>query len=376
MSIGVVGISDVHLFHRRNLTIDIVSNLNKYFIPHLESGKVKLLLIAGDLFDRNLSFNHDDTCIADEWIYQLTNICIKHNIILRVLEGTPSHDWEQSKHFTKYSKHYTKANIKWINKISIEHIPEINKTILYVPDESTSSAEQTLSVVKDLLYSSNLQQVDIGCMHGYFNYQMPILDTISKSAHNEKEYLSIVKGPIIIGHIHTRKTKERIHPPGSFDRLAFNEEEDKGFLHFNIDEKDSSQYKCKFIVNKTAKLFKYIDGSVYSDLNALYEYLDSVVPNYPKNSYLSIRTIRKSFIDDNINDIQNRYSKYLKIEKSITDKKEHILATKEIIKDEYVSINITRNNISSLLRKRMTDSQENIEDIESCLAILNSIIND
>ena len=82
MSIGVVGISDVHLFHRRNLTIDIVSNLNKYFIPHLESGKVKLLLIAGDLFDRNLSFNHDDTCIADEWIYQLTNICIKHNIIL------------------------------------------------------------------------------------------------------------------------------------------------------------------------------------------------------------------------------------------------------------------------------------------------------
>lgn len=129
-------------------------------------------------------------------------------------------------------------------------------------------------------------------------------------------------------------------------------------------------------MNKTAKLFKYIDGSVYSDLNALYEYLDSVVPNYPKNSYLSIRTIRKSFIDDNINDIQNRYSKYLKIEKSITDKKEHILATKEIIKDEYVSINITRNNISSLLRKRMTDSQENIEDIESCLAILNSIIND
>ena len=60
MSIGVVGISDVHLFHRRNLTIDIVNNLNKYFIPHLESGKVKLLLIAGDLFDRNISFNHDD----------------------------------------------------------------------------------------------------------------------------------------------------------------------------------------------------------------------------------------------------------------------------------------------------------------------------
>ena len=102
MSIGVVGISDVHLFHRRNLTIDIVSNLNKYFIPHLESGKVKLLLIAGDLFDRNLSFNHDDTCIADEWIYQLTNICIKHNIILRVLEGTPPYrDWETDRKSTR-----------------------------------------------------------------------------------------------------------------------------------------------------------------------------------------------------------------------------------------------------------------------------------
>ena len=376
MSIGVIGISDIHLFNRRNLTFDIVNNLNKYFIPVLETGKIKLLLIAGDLFDRRLQFNHDDTTIAIEWMYHLLSVCKKHNIILRILEGTPSHDWEQSKHFIPACKFYKNVNVQWINKISIEHIPEINKSILYIPDEATESTEITLGIVKELMYKLGIDSVDIGCMHGMFKYQMPNIDLSEKNYHKEEEYLKIVKGPIIIGHIHKHKPKSRIIPPGSFDRLAFNEEEDKGFLHFNIDKKDSSRYKCKFIVNKTAKVFKYIDGSVYSDLNALYEHLDSVVPKYPKNSYLSIRTVRKSFIDDNINDIQNRYSRYLKIEKCIIDKKQHILSTKEIIKDEYISINITRNNISTLLKKRMMDSEESDEDIENCLAILNSIIND
>ena len=64
------------------------------------------------------------------------------------------------------------------------------------------------------------------------------------------------------------------------------------------------------------------------------------------------------------------------IKKCIIDKKQHILSTKEIIKDEYISINITRNNISTLLKKRMMDSEESDDDIENCLAILNSIIND
>ena len=54
----------------------------------------------------------------------------------------------------------------------------------------------------------------------------------------------------------------------------------------------------------------------------------------------------------------------------------HFKSTKEIIKDEYISINITRNNISTLLKKRMMDSEESDDDIENCLAILNSIIND
>ncbi len=375
MSIGVIGISDIHLFNRRNLTFDIVNNLNKYFIPVLETGKIKLLLIAGDLFDRRLQFNHDDTTIAIEWMYHLLSVCKKHNIILRILEGTPSHDWEQSKHFIPACKFYKNVNVQWINKISIEHIPEINKSILYIPDEATESTEITLGIVKELMYKLGIDSVDIGCMHGMFKYQMPNIDLSEKNYHKEEEYLKIVKGPIIIGHIHKHKPKSRIIPPGSFDRLAFNEEEDKGFIQLDINETDSSIYKKKFIVNKGAKKFEYLKGNLFADLNELYTHLDKKVTMYPIGSYISIQTFRKSFIDDNLVDIQNRYASKINIERVLLDKKENVLISTDLKQQEYTPLQITQNNIKELLTNRMKTNLVDQENITEAMLILEDILN-
>lgn len=373
---NIVGISDIHLFNRRNLTIDIISNLDKYFIPVLETGNIKLLLIAGDLFDRRLQFNHDDTTLSIEWMYKLLSVCNKYNIILRVLEGTPSHDWEQSKHFTKVSRFYKKVNFKYISKISIEYIPEIDKSILYVPDEATESTEKTLQIVKELMYQQNLESVDIGCMHGMFKYQLPNVDIPDKNFHDETEYLKLIKGPIIIGHIHKHKPKGRILSPGSFDRLSFNENENKGFLQIEMDDKNSSIFKKKFIINKSAKIFEYIDGNQFSDLNALYTHFDNLVSKYPKETYLSIKTTRKSFIADNINSIQNRYVLHFIIEKTYIDKKTTSIINQELKTEKYLPLQITKNNILELLSDRMKNNKVNTLDSGLALLMLGEIIND
>ena len=58
-----------------------------------------------------------------------------YNIILRILEGTPSHDWKQSKLFIHLND-LTKAgtDVKYIDSLSIEYIDKFGINVLY-PDE-------------------------------------------------------------------------------------------------------------------------------------------------------------------------------------------------------------------------------------------------
>ena len=89
--------------------------------------------------------------------------------------------------------------------------------------------------MKDL----NIEQVDLAMMHGNFKYQLPMP---SIHMHTEEDYLSIVRYYICINHIHTASVYGRILAPGSFDRMAHGEEEDKGYRIYSTENNKDTEF--------------------------------------------------------------------------------------------------------------------------------------
>ena len=89
----------VGLGHTRTNTFHVVDNLRKALPDNEETAKLDLILLAGDIFDHLLTLPQEEVDEIQAWITELLAICAKYNILLRVLEGTPSHDWKQSRQF-------------------------------------------------------------------------------------------------------------------------------------------------------------------------------------------------------------------------------------------------------------------------------------
>ncbi len=274
----VLCISDVHTGHHQTKTEFILDNLrNSLFLSGILS-TVQLLLIAGDFFDRLMTYPSPEGRRVDEWIAELLAICAKHGVILRVLEGTPSHDWKQPRRFTDLAKYLdSKVDIKYVDEVSVEYIPSLDTTVLYVPDEVNDDASKTQLQVADLLQSMGLDGVDIGCMHGCFRYQLPIQ---SVACHNEDYYESIVREVIFIGHHHKHTRRGKVFAQGSFDRLCHGEESPKGFGLYTRKEGVGS---TEFIVNPNAKLYKTLDVRNI-DVGEIIPHLGTLIEGYPDKS--------------------------------------------------------------------------------------------
>jgi hypothetical protein len=173
----IASVSDIHLLHRNNKTPFIVSNLDKYLTNDEMLSKVDLLLFAGDVFDGPVAFSSEDIGVINIWIAKMLHKCKRHNVCVRVLEGTPSHDMNQSKIFTNineilFKKESDRVDLKYVKTLSIEYIERFGINVLYVPDEWNHDTHDTLLEVKDLLKKNSLSQVDFAVMHGQFEYQL------------------------------------------------------------------------------------------------------------------------------------------------------------------------------------------------------------
>lgn len=264
-SIKYITMSDLHLGHPNNSTENIVSNLRYFFQSNYKIIKtLDIIFIAGDIFHKLLSSNSIDMELANEWLTELVMICKLNNIKLRILEGTPSHDWRQAKIvYNILAKSKLDVDFKYITTLHIEKMDDLGLSILYVPDEYKHDASETYKDVIKLMKQNNLTQVDIAIMHGAFNYQLPVK---LKSSHNEADYLSIVKYYISVGHIHTPSVFDRILAQGSFDRTAQSEEEDKGCMLITISKDNKKEYV--FLKNTRAMEFKTLryPGMSFEDI--------------------------------------------------------------------------------------------------------------
>lgn len=345
--IKYLSISDIHLGNKLNRTDNIVDNLRYFFrINHNQFKKLDIICIVGDTFDRLLINSSNDYILATEWLTELVLYCKSNSIKLRILEGTPSHDWNQAKLInTIIDKLKLDVDFKYIETLYIEQLDDLGIKILYVPDEYKHKASETYQDVIKLLESNNLSKVDIAFIHGQFHYQLPMVRL--ESSHNEEDYLNIVKYFISVGHIHTPSVYERILAQGSFDRLAHNEEEDKGAMLIEI---DGINNKYNFIKNTKAMIFKtYRYDNI--ELNDMIVNLTENISKLPDNSNIRIISSNEEYLTKSLSIIKDKFSNMvIKIEKPKT--KENSF---KIIEDDKIieSFNITKDNIIELLDKEM-----------------------
>lgn len=367
-------LSDIHLGHRKNSAAEIITNLKYVIGEHVKTNRLDLIFLAGDVFDSLLTLSTDDVTDIILWVDWLFNLCAKHDIKLRVLEGTPSHDWWQSKLFVNVDK-ITKLNLdfKYVKSLSIETIDDLGLSVLYVPDEWSPDTDDTYKQVLELLASNNLRQVDIAIMHGQFGYQLPAhIQKVPR--HNEDNYMAIVRYYISIGHVHIYSVFKRIIAQGSFDRLSHNEEHDKGCVHLSIRVNGDMSYF--FIPNFNAKTFKTISLHTI-DLDASMKRIEKIVSKLRDGSYLRVRAKSDHPVMIGLDDIRKRYPNINFTKQVIDDVAETNDVAESFIDDNgYTPITITRSNIEEqlfgLLSRRGLACPQTTDSLKQTL---NAVIN-
>lgn len=361
MKLKYLVLSDIHLGHNINKAEFIIENLHKFFSKYKKELKnLDIIFLAGDIFDKLLVTSGRDFLLATEYLTYLILYCKKHNIKLRILEGTPSHDWKQSKVIsTIVEKFEIDIDYKYIDTLEIEYIDQYKCHILYIPDEYKNKASDTLKEVKKLMKQQKLSQVDIAIMHGQFTYQLPGITL--ESSHNEQEYLNLVKYYISIGHIHTHSVFERIIAQGSFDRLAHGEEEDKGGVVIELNPLLGNTFS--FLPNKDAMVFKTYDFSK-EDLETIIKILDKDYKSYKPYSNIRLALASDEMINKSMKTLKERYPKLtLKFIKKKTEENQKInLLDIDVHID---SFQITKENIQELMDEEMLTY--NLNEMEKCI---------
>lgn len=354
-------LSDIHIGHKVNPSENIYLNLIKYlrdikplfYHPKNNSKGIKAIFIAGDLFDRYLANYSREYITANRLLVYLVKFCKEHDIALRVLEGTPLHDWNQSEMFSDVIKELEiSVDFKYINDLYIEKNERLNLNILYVPDEYKHKAADTFKDIVKLMKKENLSQVDIAIMHGAFKYQIPMLSP--EIAHDEEDFDKIVKYAIHIGHVHTYSRKGKIIAQGSFDRLAHGEEGPKYGVVATIHFKDKNPLDIALIENKRAMkfiTFKYIG----MDIKSIVKNIKTEIKKIPKGSSIRYITDDKDKVQNAIESISNKLVDDYNIKIILeSDNKTKLDVLQNLEESKVIdTFSITRNNILKLVEEEI-----------------------
>ena len=283
----VLSLSDIHLGNRNTPAEFIIENLETFFgnfnlVNNFDD--LKVIFIAGDLWDDALQFASEVLPGFFRFWYKFTHWCERKGISVIVLEGTPKHDRLQGETIAAYTTIICPGlNFRYVKQLSIEYLPELETHVLFVPDECRPTAERCYQDILELMQEKQISKVGIAVMHGMFKFQLGTIPMNAK-VHDEDLYLNLVEHFIVIGHIHVRSQYERIFAQGSFDRIAHGEPNAKGGWYFK--EGKPHDWQPFFLENKNAK--QYVSVEVKGSLSDALKKVSKEIDHLPHGSYVRI----------------------------------------------------------------------------------------
>ena len=288
-SCRILSLSDLHLGHNRVPSDQIVERLMTYVMPSIP--ETDLLCIVGDVFDRALHLTDTDTRDIISWILDVLKATHDHGVHVRILRGTFSHDRDQASLFkTLHGKYGFTNDLKYIDTVEIEYIPDLDMKMLYLPDDLPyASSEACLDAVHQLMADAQWKHVDYALCHGYFHHVLPPnIPSLPKVTFRDDQF-DFVSRYVLCGHIHEQSAHKHILYNGSFDRLAHNEDTPKGCYYI---EDDGTTAHIHFIENKDATTFHTIDLSPYDTPDeAILAYLEAIKPWLYRKHSTHIRAV-------------------------------------------------------------------------------------
>ena len=368
----IAELSDIHLGHPNTPTDHILATLRRAFPNNEQTEALDLIFIAGDVFDRQLQLPDEAVYEIRLWIIHFLAMCKRFDIVVRVLEGTPSHDWKQSKLFTHLNDIANiGADVEYFNLLTIEHIDRFGIDVLYIPDEWRPTCEETWHEVVAALRFRELDQVDFVVMHGAFPHQLPKATHGKLEMHDPERYLGITRHYVFVGHIHLYSQYERILAAGSFDRISHGEESPKGHLRLIV--RDNGVDDIQFIPNPFAKIYLTIVCEGLDEYEAPAK-IERAVKRLPEGSFVRLRC-RKTDVamtlvsHYTLNWPQFRWSVK---EVSLKTKEDAVILTDN--RSQLSTIRITKDNISALLLARVHAKQPTLT--ARCEKLLQETLNE
>lgn len=373
--IRVGSVSDIHFNHPNTETPHIIESLDTLFTTQYV-GTLDVLIIAGDVFDSLMNTNDDNYFRVKDFIDALLRRCVLAQVSIIVLEGTPSHDWKQSRVFTYVNEmHQINAALYYVDTLDIISVRDVGKdkvtlSVLCVPDEWRPNPDDTWMEVTALLSSKGLSKVDVAIMHGCFTYQLPSHSNAPK--HIEERYLGIVRYFISIGHHHIMSFKDRIFVQGSPERLKHNEEGSKGILDYTV---SNTSLVVDFIENKKARIYRTFDCRK-RELDDAASWIESELQalQYPPRTRVRLQAAKGSPVLSLYSGLKEKYGMY-HWSVDTDDMGSTTEAIKGLMREVYTQVNISNSNIVELTRKWLDDNRYETDLIDSGVGLLEEILN-
>lgn len=372
----IATIGDLHLNHRKNSVDVTISALNKYVTNERVFRTIDYLFIEGDVFDTLMDVSDPKLPSILRWVNRALYLAAKHNVGVRVLEGTGLHDRKQSHIFVSTGVNLEKmglhVDIKYISTVSVETLP-CGKVIAYVPDEM-GPPDATVHILKTELSKLGIEKADLALMHGAFKYQLPMID--HPMSHDEQIYRELINGPVFIGHIHTYTTKYNIIATGSFDRCRQDEEEAKGYTITEVNLGDGS-FTTEFIENKLAHRYVGIHISSFELADVFIEIANKLSKlNLPDGANVCVYTTKGSLIPSNMVLLRDRYPFYhwdfiiKDVKKENTDANKVAMFTKR----QYTPLVLNGETLPTLTAQRLKDIGSDPSILKRCMGLLSECL--
>lgn len=360
--VNIVFGSDFHIGNSKVSATEIHLNLKSIFYPELE--KSNIVFFGGDFFDRLLKLDELASLESITIVQELIDYAQKYNLKIRVLRGTFSHDRHQNAIFNSIlTKSKKDVDLVCIDTISLEYIKDLDLRVLYLPDNLPyKTKEEVTDVINGLLKIYGWDYLDLVIGHGYFEHVFPVNVPHPPIMFEYEDFKDIVKGYILMGHVHTSSVYKNIIYNGSFERLAHNEEEPKGFYVVN---RVNGIWGYKFIENIDTPLFCTIELKE-TDIEELQKQIDEFVNlKFPNCSgYLRLAHSDSEIKQRLLQLVHDRYPSLVVTAKSMRENNPSRQVIKQFQTCTYISP--TKENLAELTLtyiKQVKPDSELTEDI-------------